>query len=116
MRLTNAVTLGQTSAGRLNLELETGQGFVDALQLQDPKTGEPIEWPAGVRVWIRTKNKATARVQEWQAEVNGSWIRWNVPVESVHMVSRDAWGELWISYASAPPVLWAEGPVSWTRS
>lgn len=120
MKVTRAVTLGRR-AGRLNLELETGAQFVDALQLQagpnDPDQlpeGTPIDWPEGTESWISVTNKASGTKQRWDSTILQSWMRWQESAALVDQVSRDAWGELWIKYGGSEPILWAEGPVSWT--
>ncbi|WNM68793.1 tail fiber [Gordonia phage Soos] len=120
MKVSRAVTLGRR-AGRLNLELETGSQFVDALQLQagrdDPEQvpeGTPLDWPDGTESWIVVTNKSSGTSQKWSAIVLQSWLRWQVQADLVDLVSREAWSELWIKYDGAEPILWAEGPVSWT--
>lgn len=119
MKPTRSVTLGRR-AGLLSLELETGSAFIDALQLQageqDPDgraEGTPIDWPADTTVWIVVRNRATGTTQRWDATVLESWLRWQVQASLVDLVSREAWGELWIRYGDTDPILWAEGPVNW---
>lgn len=113
------LTLGHR-AGRLVLELETGQHLSDRLRLEagpdDPEgrvEGTPIDWPAGTKSWVVVTNRGGRSTQTWNATVEGPWLRWLVDPENVNQVARSAWAELWLEYPDGIPWLWREGAVQW---
>lgn len=106
---------------QLEVRLCRDDDFTATIQLQaGPRNpdglaeGAPIDWPAGTRVWLWVRGHAAAVAQQWEATVDGPYLRWDVDRALIDPIPARATARLIVDYGDGRGnFIWAKGQVVW---
>lgn len=95
----------------LELRLVRGDSFYQEMQLE--QDGAPIPWPADTRAWLVVRTKGSSAGQQWTAEIEGSFLRFDQDQDDVDQIGQTATARLMLAYGDADPFTAWKGPVIW---
>ncbi len=106
-----------TQPGHLTVRLVRDTQFIDSIELHDPMTGLPMDWPAGTTAWLRLWKSGTPFDVSWPATVVGAVLSWNTLPALVNDVPTGSKVQLWLDYTDPGllPFVWLQGPVDTGR-
>lgn len=86
-----------------------GALYARDVQMVDPATGDPLDWPVGMTAWLQVQTGGFN--QSYPITVDGSLLRILVSGANTVNWPDHACVRIWLRYAEYPldPIVWVEG-------
>lgn len=94
----------------LRLCVRPGAILVKDVALQDPITGDPVDWAADMTAWLEIRSGSFD--EQYPAVVDGSLLRFSIPGTETLKWPKGASAAIWLQYIDLPgPIVWVEGHI-----